>query len=161
MTQYNCLNKKLFNSQFNKSNKATKNETVITLLLSSNIIGNYNDKINFPYKLLLADGQVSKLRKAFPNNLSANIKPSKTQLYKIIQSGGIRSRLLGSLLKTDLPITEKKLKPLTESVLITLGLTAAATSEDAGIHKNFHFGNYNIDNFKWRIGKHYKNSLIS
>ena len=127
MTQYNCLNIKLFNPQFNKSKSALKNVTAI---------GNYNREINFPYKLLLSDKQVSKVCKAFRNNLSVNIKSSKTQLSKIIQS----SRFLEPVLKIDLPVMEKKLKPLTESILITLALTAGATSEDAGIHKKFHFG---------------------
>ena len=53
-------------------------------------------------KLLLTSTQVSKLRKAFANNFSANIKLSKTQLYKIRQSGRFLGRLLGPLLKTEL-----------------------------------------------------------
>ena len=45
-------------------------------------------KIIFRHKLLLTNTQVSKLRKAFANNPSANIKLSKTQLHKVGQSGG-------------------------------------------------------------------------
>ena len=56
----------------------------------------------------------------------------KTQLSKMIQSGGFFSRLLGSLLKTGLPLIKNVIKPLTKNNLIPLGLTAAA---DAGIHK--------------------------
>ena len=56
----------------------------------------------------------------------------KTQLYKMMQSGGFLGRLLGPLLKTGLPLISNVIKPLTKSVLIPLGLTAAA---DAGIHK--------------------------
>ena len=52
------------------------------------MIGNSNDETNFPHKLLLADTQVSKIPKAFGNGWSANIKFSKTQLSKMMQSGG-------------------------------------------------------------------------
>ena len=53
------------------------------------MIGNYNDETNFPQKLLLTDTQDSKIHKSFANGSSANIKFSKTQLSKMIQSGGI------------------------------------------------------------------------
>ena len=61
-----------------------KNETEVVLRLSSNMIGNSDDKTNFPQKLLLTNRQIANLRKAFANNLSANIKLSKTQLSKIV-----------------------------------------------------------------------------
>ena len=48
-----------------------------------------NDETNFQHKLSLTDTQVSKLRKTFANGSSANIKCSKTQLFKIVQSGRI------------------------------------------------------------------------
>ena len=51
------------------------------------------------------------------------------------QSGGFFGRLLGPLLKTGLPLTKNVIKPLAKSVLIPLGLTAAASAADAGIHK--------------------------
>ena len=57
--------------------------------LSSNLIGSSNDETNFPHKLLLTNTQVSKIHKAFSNGSSANIKLSKTQLSKMIQSGGL------------------------------------------------------------------------
>ena len=60
---------------------------------------------------------------------------SKTQLSKMIQSGGFLRRLLGPLLKTGLPLLKSEVKPLTRSVLVPLGLTAAALAADAGIHK--------------------------
>ena len=53
----------------------------------------------------------------------------------MIQSGGFLGRLLGSLLKTGLPLINNLIKPLTKSVLIPLGLTAAASAADAGIVK--------------------------
>ena len=53
MTQYNSLNSKLFNSQLNKLKSAVKNKTEAVLKLSSNMIGNSDDEINFPYKLYI------------------------------------------------------------------------------------------------------------
>ena len=64
MTQYNSLNVKLSNSQLNKLKSAIKNETDVILRLSSNIIGNSDDEINFPHKLLLTNAQVTNLCKA-------------------------------------------------------------------------------------------------
>ena len=58
---------------------------------------------NFPHKLLLTDMEVLGLGKAFANNSLANAKLSKTQLFKIMQSGGFLGRLLGPLLKIGLP----------------------------------------------------------
>ena len=84
MTQYNTLNVKLSNSQLNKLKSAMKNETKVTLHLPSNVVGDSKDEINFPHKLLLTNTQVSKLRKAFSNGSSVNIKFSKTQLYKVV-----------------------------------------------------------------------------
>ena len=53
----------------------------------------------------------------------------------MIQSGGFLGRLLGRLLKVGLPLIKNVIKPLAKSVLIPLGLTAAASAADAGIHK--------------------------
>ena len=135
MIQYNSLNVKLSNSQFNKLKSGIKNETEVVLRLSSNMIG--NNETNFPHKLLLTDRQVSSLRKSFASHSSADIKLSKTQLSKMIQSGGFLGRLLGPLLKTGLPLIKNVIKPLAKSVLIPLGLTAAVSAADAGIHKKY------------------------
>ena len=62
MTQYNSLNVKLSNSQLNKFKSAIKNENVVVLRLSSNMIG--DNENNFPHKLLLTNRQVLNLRKA-------------------------------------------------------------------------------------------------
>ena len=123
--QYNNLNVSLSNSQLNKFKSAIKNETEVVLRLSSNMIG--DNETNFPHQLLLTNRQVLNLRKAFTNNSSIDIKLSKTQLSKMIQSGGFLGRLLGPLLKNVI-------KPLAKSVLIPLGLT--------GIHKKI-FGSGN------------------
>ena len=133
MTQYNSLNVKLSNSQLNKFKSAIKNETEVVLRLSSNMIG--DNETNFPHQLLLTNRQVANIRKAFANNSSIDIKLSKTQLSKMIQSGGFLGRLLGPLLKTGLPLIKNVIKPLAKSVLIPLGLTVAASAADAGIHK--------------------------
>ena len=95
MTQYNSLNVKLSNSQLNKLKSAIKNEIEVVLRLSPNMIGDSNDKANFPHELLLTDRQISSIRIAFSNNSSADIKLSKTQLPKMIQSGGFLGKLLG------------------------------------------------------------------
>ena len=55
----------------------------------------------------------------------------------MIQSGGFLGRLLGPLLKTGLPLIKNLIKPLSKSVLILLGLTAAASAADAGKHKKY------------------------
>ena len=135
MTQYNSLNVKLSNSQLNKLKSSIKNETDVVLKISSNMVSNSNDNTNFPHELLLTNRQVANIRKAFTNHSSISIKLSKTQLSKMIQSGGFLGKLLGPLLKTGLPLMKSVIKPLAKSVLIPLGLTAAASAADAGIHK--------------------------
>ena len=116
MTQYNSLNVKLSNFQLNKLKSAIKKETEVVLRLSTDMIGDSNDKVNFPHELLLTDRQVSSIRKAFANNSSVDIKFSKTQLSQMIQPGGFLSRLLDPLLKTGLPLITSVIKPLAKSV---------------------------------------------
>ena len=135
MMQCNRLNTELSNSQLNELKSAIKNENDVVIRLSLNMIGDSNDKGNFPHELLLTNRQVSSIRKAFANNSSVDIKFSKAQLSKMIQSGGFLSKLLGPLLKTGLSLIKNVIKPLAKSVLIPLGLTAAASAADAGIHK--------------------------
>ena len=135
MTKYNSFNIKLSNSQLNKLKSAIKNETDVVLRLSSHMIGSSDDETNFPHKLLVTNTQVANLFKAFTNYLSTDIKFSKPQLSKMIQLGGFLGRLLGPLLKTGLPLMKSVIQPLAKSVPIPLGLTAAASAADAGIHK--------------------------
>ena len=94
-----------------------------------------DNETNFSHKLLLTNRQVANLRKAFANYLSSDIKLSKTQLSKMIQSERFLGRLLGPLLKTVLLLIKNTIKPLAKSVLIPLGLTAAPSTADAVIHK--------------------------
>ena len=84
---------------------------------------------------MLTNRQVANIRKAFANHSSTDIKLSKTQLAKMIQSGGYLGKLLGPLLKTGLPLMKSVIKPSAKIVLIPLGLTAAVSAADAGIHK--------------------------
>ena len=102
------------------------------------MIGDSDDETNFPHELLLTGRQVSSIRKAFSNNSSVDIKFSKTQLSKMIQSGGFLGKLLGPLLKTELPLIKNVITSWAKSVLIPLGLTAvaaAAAAADAEILK--------------------------
>ena len=135
MTQYNSLNVKLSNSQLNKLKSSIKNETDVVLRISSNMVGNSNDNTNFPNELLLTNRQVANIRKAVTKNTSIDIKLSKAQLSKMIQSEGFLGTLIDPLLKTGLPLMKSVIKPLAKSVLIPLGLTAAASGAGAGIHK--------------------------
>ena len=74
MTKYNTLSIKSSNSQLNKFKSRIKNGTELTLNISSNVIGNFNDEYNFTHKVILTNKQVWRLRKAFENNSAANIK---------------------------------------------------------------------------------------
>ena len=74
---------KLSNSQLDELKSGIKNGTEVTLKISSNVVGDSNDKNNFPHKLLLTNTQVSNLQKPFTKDSSAHIKSSKTQLHKI------------------------------------------------------------------------------
>ena len=128
MTQYNSLNVKLSNSQLNKLKSAIKSETDVILKLLSNMIGNSDDEVNFPHKLLLTNRQVANFRKDFDKHTSTDIKLSKAQLTKM-QKGGLL-RFLAPLLKSGLPLLKAAAKPLG-----LLGLTAAFSLTDALIHK--------------------------
>ena len=61
------------------------------------MIESSNDETNFPHKSLLTNTRVSKIRKTFPIGSSANNKVSKTQLSKMIQSGGILGELIAAI----------------------------------------------------------------
>ena len=81
---------------------------------------------NFPHELLLTTRQKTKLRNAFNNNMSTDLKLPKAQISTIIQPGGF----LGSLLsKLAVPLM-KVVIPLSKNVLALLGITAAASAID-------------------------------
>ena len=134
MVEYNTVNAKLSNSQLNKLKSAVKNRQETILRKNSRILSAYN----LPHELLLTTRQTTKLRNATENNMSTDIKLSKAQISKIIQSGGFLGKLLGPLLKTGLPLIKNIIKPLAKSVLIPFGLTAAASAADARIQKKMH-----------------------
>ena len=131
MTQYNNLNAKLSNSQLNKLKSSIKNETDVVLRISSNMVSNSNDNTNFPHELLLTNRHVANIRKAFAKNSSTDIKLSKTQLSKMIQSGGFLGNLLGKLagplMKVAMPLAKNELGPL--------GISAAMSGIDGSIKK--------------------------
>ena len=107
------------------------------------MIGNSDDETNFPHKLFLTNRQVASLRKAFSEHTSTDLKLSKTQLSKMIQSGGFLGKLLGPLLRIGLSLMKSVIKSLAKSVLVPLGLTAAASAAHAGIHKKILRSGYN------------------
>ena len=88
---------------------------------------------NLPHKLLLTTRQTTKLRNAIENSLQTDIRSSKAQISKIIQSGGFLGRILGLLLKTGVPLLKSVIKPLG-----LLGLTAASSAIDAGVRKKIY-----------------------
>ena len=92
------------------------------------MIGDSNDNTNFPHELLLTNRQVANIRKAFAYHLSIDIKLSKTQLSRMIQSGGFLGKLLGPLLKTGLPLIKSVIKPLAKSVLIPFRINSSSIS---------------------------------
>ena len=90
---------KLTDTQLKNLKTAVKNKTGTTLKISLKMF-NGND---LPHELLLTTRQKTRLRKAFSNNMSTDLKFSKAQISKIIQSGGflgsLLSKLAGSLMK--------------------------------------------------------------
>ena len=96
-------------------------------------IKNFN-KDELPHELLLTTRQNTKLRNAINNNLATDIKLSKAQIKKLIQSGGFLGKLLSKLAA---PLMKVAL-PLAKNVLVPLGLTAAMSAVDGSIQKKIH-----------------------
>ena len=130
MVEYSKVNVKLSDTQLKKLKTAVKDKTGTTLRMSLKMF-NGND---LPHELLLTTRQKTKLRNAFNNNMSTDLKLSRAQISKIIQSGGflgsLLSKLAGPLMKVAIP--------LAKNVLAPLGITAAASAIDAGIQKKIH-----------------------
>ena len=130
MVEYNKINCKLTNVQLNKLKKAVKSNEGATLRSGNK---NFN-KEDHPHELLLTTRQSAKLRNAINNNLATDIKLSKAQIKKIIQSGGflgkLLSKLAGPLMKVALP--------LAKNVLAPLDLTAVMSAIDGSIEKKIH-----------------------
>ena len=130
MVEYSKVNVKLSDTQLKKLKTAVKDKTGTTLRMSLKMF-NGND---LPHELLLTTRQKTKLRNAFNNNMSTDLKLSKAQISKIIQSGGflgsLLSKLAGPLIKIAIP--------LAKNILAPLEITAAASAIDAGIQKKMH-----------------------
>ena len=130
MVEYSKINCKLTNVQLNKLKKSVKSNEGVTLRLG---IKNFN-KDELPHELLLTTGQNTKLRNAINYNLATDIKLSKAQIKKLIQSGGflgkLLSKLAGPLMKVALP--------LAKNVLAPLSLAAAMSAIDGSIQKRIH-----------------------
>ena len=135
LARYKWLNKsnvngKLSDTQPKKLKTAVKAKQGATPRMSLKMF-DWND---LPHKLLLATRQKTKLRNAFDNNMSTDLKLSKAQIFKIIQSGGflgsLLSKLAGPLMKVAIP--------LAKNVVAPLGITAAASIIDTGIEKKIH-----------------------
>ena len=92
------------------------------------------DGNDLAHELFLTTRQKAKLRNAFNNNLQTGTKLSKVQIPKIIRSGGF----LGSLLSKIVGPLTKVAVPLGKNILAPLGITAAASANDAGIQKKMH-----------------------
>ena len=93
------------------------------------MVSSSNDNTNFPHELLLTNRQVANIRKAFANHSSIDIKLSKTQLSKMIQSGGFLGNLFGKLAGPLMKVA----MPLTKNVLAPLGLSTAMSAIDGSI----------------------------
>ena len=117
MVEYNKIDCKLSNIQLSKLKKAVKDGSELVLRLGIKIF----NKDELPHQLFLTTRQSTKLRNAINNNMSTDIKFSKAQLKKLIQSGGF----LGSLLSKIAGPLMKVAMPLVKNVLAPLGLTAA------------------------------------
>ena len=92
------------------------------------------DGNDLPHELLLATRQKTELRNAFKSNMSTDLKVSKAQISKIIQSGGF----LGSVLSKLAGPLMKVVVPLAKNILAPLGVTAAAPAIDAAIQEKIH-----------------------
>ena len=129
MVECNTVNARLSNSQLNKLKRAVKNKQGTILRVNDEI---FNEN-NLSHELLLTTRQTTKLRNAIENNLQTDIKLRKTQISKIIQSGGFLGKILGSLLKTELPLLKSVIKPLG-----LLGLTVTSSAIDLGVQKKIY-----------------------
>ena len=129
MVEYTKVNVKLTNLQLSKLKQAGKNNDGATLRIS---MRNFN-KGDLPHELLLTTRQNTKLRNTISNNMATDIKLSKAQIKKLIQSGGFLGKLLSKLAGPLMKVA----MPLAKNVLAPLGLTAAMSAIDGSIQKKF------------------------
>ena len=128
MVEYSKVNVKLTDNQLEKLKAAPKDKTGTILKMSLKMF----DENDLPHELLLTARQKTKLRNAFSNNMSTDLKLSKAQIFKIIQSGGflgsLLSKLAGPLMKVAIPLPNNA----------PVGIAAAASATDAVIQKKTH-----------------------
>ena len=112
MVEYSKVNVKLSDTQLKKLKTAVKDKTGTTLRMSLKMF-NGND---LPHELLLTTRQKTKLRNAFNNNISTDLKLSTAQISKIIQSGGVLvsllSKLAGPFMIVAIPLAKNVVAPL-------------------------------------------------
>ena len=130
VVEYSKINCKLTNVQLNKLKKLVKSNEGLALRLG---IKNFN-KDELPHELLLTGRQNTKLRNAINNNLATDIKLSKAQIKKLIQSGGFLGKLLSKLAGPIMKVA----MPLVKNVLVPLCSSAAMSAIDGSIQKKIH-----------------------
>ena len=125
MVEHSKVNVKLPDTQLKKLKTAVKYKTWTTLRMSLKML----DGNDLPHELLLTTSQKIKLRNAFNNNMPTDLTLTKANISKIVQSGGF----LGSFLSKLADPLMKVAVPLAKNILALLGMTAAASTIDAGI----------------------------
>ena len=127
MVEYTKVNIKLINLQLSKLKKAVINNDSANLRIGIRNV----DKEDLPHELLLRTRQNTKLRNAISSNMATDLKLSKAQIKKLIQSEGFLGKLLSKLAGPLMKVA----MPLSKNVLAALGLTAAMSAIDGGIQK--------------------------
>ena len=130
MVEYNKVNVKLTDTQLKILKTVVKNKTGTTLRMSLKMF----DGKDLPHELLLTTRQKTRLRNTFNNNMSTDLKVSRAEIFKIIQSAGF----LGSLLSKLAGPLMKVAVPLAKNILAPLGNTTGAPVIDAGIQKKIY-----------------------
>ena len=144
------MNVKLADIQLKKLKADVKNKTATTLRMNLKMLeGN-----DLPHQLLLTTRQKTKLRNAFSNNMSTNLKLSKAQISKIIQSGGflgsLLSKLAGPLMKVAIPVAKKSFSPIISN-------SSCSSNLCRNSKENTRFWNNDFNNFKQRNHWHNEN----
>ena len=153
MVECSKVNIELTDRQLKQLKTTVKDKTGTTLRMNLKIF----DGNDLPHELLLTKRQKTKLRNAFNNNMSTDLKLSKPRIFKIIQSGGFLesflSKLAGLLIKVAVP--------LAKNILAPLGITATASTIDAGIQKKIHGSGRPLSTTLIISNKHYENGSSS
>ena len=130
MVEYNKVNVKLTDTQLKILKTVVKNKTGTTRRMSLKMF----DGKDLPHELLLTTRQKTRLRNTFNNNMSTDLKVSRAEIFKIIQSAGF----LGSLLSKLAGPLMKVAVPLAKNILAPLGNTTGAPVIDTEIQKKIY-----------------------